>query len=224
MPVSTGRVSSRDAERATLQHGLDERRRRGPATRPSPPAPGTAGSPRGAACGCGTSRRPPTSSTSCSAARSSSETLVARQRADDVDEQPRRQHDGALADDLALERHAQADLHVGGAQLDRPAARLELDAGQRLDGAAGRGGAGDGLQLGEEGVALGRDLHRAASRSRRSMMKKRDQSGSSGVWMVCTSSRECPLRAGLGLCTWPVHEPPESVRRAGRHRRRRAAR
>ena len=49
--------------------------------------------------------------------------VVARQRADDVDEQPRRQHDGALADDLALERHAQADLHVGRAQLDRAAAR-----------------------------------------------------------------------------------------------------
>ena len=64
---------------------------------------------------------PATISTSCSAARSSSETAVARQRADDVDEQPRRQHDGALADDLAVERHAQPDLHVGRAQLDAAA-------------------------------------------------------------------------------------------------------
>ena len=46
---------------------------------------------------------------------------VAGQRPDDVDEQPRRQHDGAVADDLALERDAEADLHVGGAQLDRAA-------------------------------------------------------------------------------------------------------
>ena len=45
---------------------------------------------------------------------------VAGQRADDVDEQPRRQHDRAVADDLALERDAEADLHVGGAQLEAP--------------------------------------------------------------------------------------------------------
>ena len=62
---------------------------------------------------------PPTSSTSCSDGAQLERHLVAGQRAHDVDEQPRRQHDGALADDLALERHAQADLHVGGAQLDR---------------------------------------------------------------------------------------------------------
>ena len=49
---------------------------------------------------------------------------VAGQRPDDVDEQPRRQDDGAVADDLALERDAEADLHVGGAQLDRAALGL----------------------------------------------------------------------------------------------------
>ena len=63
---------------------------------------------------------PATISTSCSAGRSSSETVVPGQRADDVDQQARREHDGALADDLGLERDAQADLHVGGPQLDAP--------------------------------------------------------------------------------------------------------
>ena len=44
--------------------------------------------------------------------------LVGRQRADDVDEQARGQDGGALAGDVALERDAQADLHVGRPQLD----------------------------------------------------------------------------------------------------------
>ena len=84
---------------------------------------------------------------------------VAGQRADDVDEQPRRQHDGAVADDLALERDAEADLHVGGAQLDGAALGGQLDAGERLDGAAGGGRAGHGLQLREQVGAGSRDLH-----------------------------------------------------------------
>ena len=84
---------------------------------------------------------------------------VARQRADDVDEQPRRQHDGAVADDLALERDAEPDLHVGGAQLDAPVAGDHLDAGERLDGAARAGRAGDGLELREQRVALGGKSH-----------------------------------------------------------------
>ena len=106
---------------------------------------------------------PPTISTSCSAGRSSSDTLVAGQRADDVHDQPGGQDDGALADDLALERDAQADLHVGGAQLDRAAGGEHLDAGQRLDGAAGGRRARDRLQLAEQRVAPGRDLHSAAA-------------------------------------------------------------
>ena len=102
---------------------------------------------------------PEVSSTSCSAARSSSVSSSAGQRADDVDQQARRQDDGALADDLALERDAEPDLHVGGAQLDPVARGLDLHAGQRLHGAAGGGRAGDGLKLVEERVAPGGELH-----------------------------------------------------------------
>ena len=80
---------------------------------------------------------PPLSSTSCSAGAQLERDVGARQRADDVDEQAGRQHGGALADDLALERHAQADLHVRGAQLDAAGAGEHLDAGQRLDRARG---------------------------------------------------------------------------------------
>ena len=157
--MSTGRVSSREAERATLRTVSTKRRARDVELvvaarlrqRREVLEPQRADVERRGAADV--------SSTSCSAARSSSVTLVGRQRADDVDEQARRQDDGALADDLALERDAQADLHVGGAQLDAAARRLELHAGQRLHGAAGGGRAGDGLQLGEERVAPGGELH-----------------------------------------------------------------
>ena len=102
---------------------------------------------------------PATISTSCSAGRSSSETESPGERADDVDEQARRQDDGAVADDVALERDAEADLHVGRAQLDGAGLGGELDARERLDGAARGGGAGDGLELREQRGAGSRDLH-----------------------------------------------------------------
>src|SRR3954466_6323990 len=60
---------------------------------------------------------------------------LGRQGADHVEEEPRRQHDGAVARHLALAQgDAQPDLHVGGAQLRAVLGGLELDAGQRLHG------------------------------------------------------------------------------------------
>ena len=76
------------------------------------------------------------------------------QRADDVEQQPGREDDGALAGDLGLERNAEADVHVGGTQLASVLLGGELDAGQRLDRAAGRGDSADGLQLCEQNIAL----------------------------------------------------------------------
>ncbi len=105
---------------------------------------------------------PATISTSCSAVRSSSVTESPGSERIDVDQQPRRQHDGALADDLAVERHAQADLHVGRPELDRAGRGQDLHAGERLHGAAGRGGAGHGLQLREQRVALRGKFHLVA--------------------------------------------------------------
>ena len=69
----------------------------------------------------------------------------AGQLAGDVEQQTGREHDRALALDLGLERDAQADLHVGGTQLDAAPVGGELDAGEGLDGTAGGGDAGDGL-------------------------------------------------------------------------------
>ena len=154
MPVRTGRVSSREAERATLR------------TVWTKASPGTwTRSPSGSGKGGKSSER----SVRMWKVRGAADDLHvllgrtqlerdvgAGQRADDVDDEPRRQDDGALADDLALERHAQADLHVGRAQLDPALGREDLDAGQRLDRAAGGRRARDRL-------AAGRRARRAGS-------------------------------------------------------------
>ena len=76
--------------------------------------------------------------------------VAAGQLADDVEQQPGRQHDAPLAHDRRLERHAQGHLHVGGPQLDAPSLGGQLDAGERLDRAAGRGDPGRRLELREE--------------------------------------------------------------------------
>ena len=153
-PVSTGRVSSREAARATLSDRLDERgprdvellvaarlRQRREVLEP-----------QGADV---EGRRAGGELDVLLGGAQLERELVGREGAHDVDQQARRQDDGALADDVALERHAEPDLHVGGAQLDPVARRLELHARQRLHGAAGGGRAGDGLELVEERVAPG---------------------------------------------------------------------
>ena len=158
MPVSTGRVSSCEAEFATFRI-VSTNACAG--TRTAPPS---SGSGKGGKSSLRSVRMwnvalPAGSSTSCSAARSSSVTVGPTANADDVDQQPSRQDDGALALDLRRERDAQADLHVGCAQLDAGAAGEDLDAGQRLDRAACGGDAADGLELGEQLVARGGQLH-----------------------------------------------------------------
>ena len=161
MPVSTGRVSSREAERATfstvstnagaghrhpLALGLRERREVLRAQRADVEGRG-AGEDLDVLLGRPQLERH----------------LVPGERADDVDYQAAGEHDAALAHHLALERDAQADLHVRGAQLDSIRTGEELNAGQRLHGAAGGGRAGHGLELAEKRVAPGRDLHAAAA-------------------------------------------------------------
>ena len=119
-PVSTGRVSS--ARRSgRRERRLDERLRRDADPRPRP-ARGTAGSPRRAACGCGRSRCRRSARRPARRRAARATTSRPEQRADDVEEQSRREDGGALALDLGVERDAQPDLHVGGAQLGAVAA------------------------------------------------------------------------------------------------------
>ena len=161
MPVRTGRVSSREAERATFRTvwtnaspghldavALRLRERREVLRAQRADVEG-----RGAA-----------DDLHVLLGRAQLERDVrAGKRPDDVDDETRRQDDGALADDLALERDAQADLHVGRAQLDPALGSQDLDAGQRLDRATGGRRARNRLQLAEERVAPGGDLHAAAA-------------------------------------------------------------
>ena len=205
MPVSTGRVSSRDAARATLR------------TVSTSAGPGTSSrsSPSGSGSGGKSSRRrvrmwnvaePEVSSTSCSAARSSSVSSSAGSERTTSTRSRAGQDDGALADDLSFERHAQPDLHVGGAELDRAVLRLDLHAGERLHGAAGGGGTGDGLQLGEQRVAPGRELHVMDRLGFTMAMRRKEDSWSSGLWMVCTARGNRAARR-LGRAQAAVDEP-----------------
>ena len=85
--------------------------------------------------------------------------LVGRERADDVEGQSRGDHGGAGALDLRLERDAQTDLHVRGAQLDATVLGDQLHTREGLDGRAGGSDTRDGLELREQ---LGRgslELH-----------------------------------------------------------------
>ncbi len=84
---------------------------------------------------------------------------VGRQRPRHVEGQAGGEDGGAGALDLGLEGNAEPDLHVGRAQLDLAVLGHDLDAGERLDGAAGGGDARDGLQLSEQLVCRSLQLH-----------------------------------------------------------------
>ena len=134
------------------------------------PAPGmvTIWSPPGSGSGGKSSARsvrmwnfavPATTSTSCSAGRSSSETSPAGQLARDVEQQAGGEDDGAR----------RARRRPRAARAGRPPCRWraaarpslggDLHAGERLHGAARRRDAGDGLQLSEQLLRRGRQLH-----------------------------------------------------------------
>ena len=73
--------------------------------------------------------------------------VAVRQLADHVEQQAGGKDDRARCARPRVERDAEGDLHVGGAQLDVPSSARDLDAGERLDGTAGRRDARDDLQL-----------------------------------------------------------------------------
>ena len=203
-----------------LEHRLDERRRPGPRRGRRPPPPGTAGSPPGAACGCGTSRVAAHELDVLLGRPQLERHLVARQRPHDVDEQPRRQHDGAVAHDLALERDAQADLHVGGAQLDRavasPGAGRRRAPGRRC-GSRPPGSRSAAARTGRRARVEIFIAPASPSRHRcREMSSKfRVVRGVDGVHRSC----DARLRCGSASCTRPVDEPPESFRQRRTHSR-----
>ena len=144
---------------------------------------------------------PETTSTSCSAGRSSSVTSR-RRGAERTTSRSRRAGRTASpgADDLGPQRDAQADLHVRRAELDAVVVGDDLDAGEGLDGAARRRDAGDGLQLREQLLGGGRQLHDEGSL---------EGEGVIGAVQVCTAG-EGLLGAG-SACTRGRGQEPWSL-------------
>ena len=93
---------------------------------------------------------PDTTSTSCSALRYSSVRSSFGKRADDVEQQAA--GDDGLAGGRVggLERHAHAELHVGGLELGRAVLHAEEDAGERGNGTAGGRAAHGDAEASEE--------------------------------------------------------------------------
>ena len=144
-----GRVSSREAERATRLI-VSTNAAAGTSTMFSPPGSGSGGKSSARSVRMWKVAEPETTSTSCSAGRSSSVASLPGSERATSSMQAGRQHDGALALDLGLQRDAQPHLHVGGAQLGAGGEGTELDPGEGLHGAARRGDARDDPELREQ--------------------------------------------------------------------------
>ena len=85
--------------------------------------------------------------------------LGAGEGAGDIEEQAGGKDDGAGRGDLGGQRDAQADLHVGGPQLDAAVGGDDLHPGEGLDRATRRGDPRNRLQLGKQFGGRGGQLH-----------------------------------------------------------------
>ena len=153
-----GRVSSREADRATRLI-VSTNAAAGTLTTVSPPGSGSGGKSSARSVRMWNVAEPDRISTSCSAGRSSSDASPpGSERATSSSRRAGRTTVPSRST-VAAQRDAQADLHVGGAQLGAVGAGDDLDAGQRLDGAAGRCHAGDDAELREQIRRGRRELH-----------------------------------------------------------------
>ncbi len=107
-----------------------------------------------------------------------------------VEQEPRWEHDDALADHLGLHRHPQADIHVGRPELAAPGLGGQLDSRERLNCTAGRGDPAHGLKLAEQSVALQGDLHDEYLRWNVEVI------GSSEMWKTARSAAASGKNAG----------------------------
>ena len=115
MPVSTGRVSSREAEPATLS-AVETNASAGSSTDESGSGSGNGGKSSPRSVRMWNVALPGDDLDVLLGGAQLERDVLGGQRAHDVDDQARRQDDRALAGDLGLERNPQADVHVGGAQ------------------------------------------------------------------------------------------------------------
>ena len=204
MPVSTGRVSSRDAERATFADRRDERRRRAPGRGRRPPASGNGGKSSSRSVRMWNVAAPATISTSCSAARSSSVTeSPGSERTTSTSS--RAGSTTAPSRTTSPSSGTRSPISMSVARSSMPdAGRQELHAGERLDGAARRGGAGDGLELREQRVALrGKSSSRCLLHDSIRTTTQDEVTVIRGVDGVHNRRRARTLR--VGSCAAPVH-------------------
>ena len=158
MPVRIGRVSSRDAERATRLI-VSTNAAAGTLTTVSPPGSGSGGKSSARSVRMWNVAEPERISTSCSAGRSSSvASLPGSERATSSSRRAGRTTVPSRST-VGGERNAQADVHVRRAQLGTVGEGVELDAGERLNGAARRSDAGDHAELREQIRRGRRELH-----------------------------------------------------------------
>ncbi len=148
-PVRCGRVSSREAARATRAI-VSTNAWVGTVSTPSVGASGSFGK-----SSWGSVRRwkrawPDVTSTSCCALRYSSVISSFGQGAGHVQQQPARHHGLARRGRIGLEPDAQAQLHVGGLELGASLLHADQHAGEGLDGAAGGSRAHGHAKAGEE--------------------------------------------------------------------------
>ena len=157
MPVRIGRVSSREAERATRAM-VSVKAGAGMVTIWSPPGSGSGGKSSARSVRMWKRAGAGDDLDVLLGGAQLERDVAGGQLAHDVEEQARGEDDGARALDGGLERDAQADLHVGGAQLHGVVGG-DLHAGERLHGAARRRHARDDLELGEQLLRRRRQLH-----------------------------------------------------------------
>ena len=158
IPVSTGRVSSREAEPATFS-AVETNASAGSETAESASGSGKGGKSSARSVRMWNVALPETSSTSCSAARSSSETCgEGSGRTTSSSSRAGRTTTPSRATSASTGTRRPTSISV--ARSSQPFEDAgELDARERLDRAARRGDAADGLELSEQGVALEGDLH-----------------------------------------------------------------
>ena len=90
--------------------------------------------------------------------------LGGRQQPRQVDEELPGHDDGAVALDLRGERRPQRELHVGRGELEPIAGRAQQHTGENLHRSARRDDAGNGGELGDELVAIAGDLEPGTDR------------------------------------------------------------
>ena len=153
IPVSTGRDSSRDAERETRET-VSSSDCRSTVNVPTASRSGRRGKSSAAYVWSVEVDEPDVTCTTFSSGRYSIVHLVVRQKPHEVDQQTAGHDDGALSVDLRGDRRAQRQLHVRRGEMQPTGLAPQENTGQDLDARTRRDRSGDHTELLRELVAL----------------------------------------------------------------------